>query len=673
MRHLFYTNYLSGTGLSYGIMSIEIGVILAHLTNRFLVLDGNKSPRGNIVSYDGRVSNERPSRVTDLIDIPVPWGEPDLVDLDGLHSLELTDRSLGDVAFYFPGTLDLASADARSFARGRDHWLTIGEELDRIPVLRLSEDPFLPGTDPRHQRRRNNLGFYSYQFYMDAETRWSVYRLLERMRAKPAFAALATRVADDIGSFNAVHLRRGDFKMTNGVTTLDRKPREAIEALDQVFDRKDTLVVVTDERDDPFFREIKLAYPHHVFIDWHILDEYGTEFAQLPQNDSLSLAYLSQLVAAESKDFIGTMTSTFTSIIQRQRGNRGKDEPFRFLWNELPDPGVPVERGRHAISHCIALDRGVMVEEFEGPYSWNRVNQRINPAWMREWPESFLTPQTLAAGALARSRGSGNGTSLWARDRTVAAAPFVVYLTFENLQIAVRGRDAERLHRVGLTFGARPGTPPSNVIADFEIVSAAGSHSVVQNGQRVGVVNDDAKLGQLLKELTVPVFTHARRQHSWLRGAVFARAGRALVIAGDAANIDDSFVEAMQAAAWDLLEDGVAAIRIRDLVVLPFGVSTRREGAVSDSRSVPTSLANLVVATRRLHARDAIAPLSPAAAVVELIERSLDFRVDGDRAVERLCRLVERQQVVDLSFSRAEQAVRLLSDWADLSNSNGVP
>ena len=31
-----------------------------------------------------------------------------------------------------------------------------------------------------------------------------------------------------------------------------------------------------------------------------------------------------------------------------------------------------------------------MIEEFLGPYSWNRVNPRLEPAWMREWPEGFL-------------------------------------------------------------------------------------------------------------------------------------------------------------------------------------------------------------------------------------------------------------------------------------------
>src|SRR6185295_3280273 len=121
MRYFYYTNYQSGcSGLSNGIMSVEIGVILAHLTNRLLVLDGNVPPSANIVDYEGRVSNSRPSRITDLLDIPVPWVEPDAVDLQGLESLELTNRPLWDLAFYFPKTLDLSSSDARSFARDRN-------------------------------------------------------------------------------------------------------------------------------------------------------------------------------------------------------------------------------------------------------------------------------------------------------------------------------------------------------------------------------------------------------------------------------------------------------------------------------------------------------------------------------------------------------------------------
>ena len=288
MRSLYYTNYQSGvSGLSNGIMSIEIGVILAHLTNRLLVLDGNISPPANLVTYDSRVNNEVGSRVTDLVEIPVPWIEASEVDLSELESAELTSLDYWDFAFYFPKTLDVSSHDARAFARDRTQWVTVTGEHDRVPVLRLSEEPLTP--DPvtgRARNRRANLGFYSYQFYLDQATRRSVYRILERMQAKKPYAELAARVARDLHSFNAVHFRRGDFKVTYGVTTLDRKPSEAIDAMAPLFSRKEPLVILTDEREDPFFREIKLAYPEHLFIDWHILDHYGAEFAKLERTRS---------------------------------------------------------------------------------------------------------------------------------------------------------------------------------------------------------------------------------------------------------------------------------------------------------------------------------------------------------------------------------------------------
>ena len=371
MRYLLYTNYQSGhSGLSNGIMSIEIGAVLALLTNRFLVLDGNVSPPANVVSYGDRVDNNHPSRVTDLIDIPVAWSEPDQVELAQLRSRELSDVHLGQAAFYVPGTVDPRSADAESFANGRTHWLSANGPLEEIPVLRVTEDN-------DRENPRYNLSYYSYFFYLDDETRRSVYRMLQRMQAKRELAELAQRVAADLGSFNAVHLRRGDFKVTYGVTTLDRQPWEAIEVLDHHFKRQDTLVIVTDERDDPFFDEIKAAYPHHVFIDHHVLDEYGKDFDALPHRDSVALAYLSQLIAAESKDFIGTMTSTFTAIIQRYRGNRGKAGAVQVPLERASRAGgsrrtgtasgerVHPARSRH---HGRRIDRPVFVEPLQSAH-----------------------------------------------------------------------------------------------------------------------------------------------------------------------------------------------------------------------------------------------------------------------------------------------------------------
>jgi len=663
MRYLHYTNYQSGgAGLSNGIMSIEVGVILAHLTNRLLVLEGNVPPPANIVTYDGRVNNARPSRVTDLLEMPVPWVEPDAVDVSGLDSLELTDLSLGDLAIFFPRTMDLSTPDARSFARDRRHWLTVTGEHEHVPVLRLSETPL----DPGGERHRDNLSSYSYLFYLDRENRRSVYRLLQRMQARRPFAELAQRVARELGPFNAVHLRRGDFKVTYGVTTLDRKPSEAIEAMDQVFGRTEPLVIVTDERDDPFFGEITRAYPHHHFIDWHILDHHGAAFAELPQTDSLSLAYLSQLVAAEAKEFIGTMTSTFTGLIQRYRGNRGKQEAFRYLWNELPEAHHGIERGRHAISDCIPLDRGQMIEQFPGPYSWNRVSALLNPAWMREWPESFLLPEVVATGALpAKAPAADQVVTPYL---AAALASPVLHVTFENLQVAVSCKDAATARRLAPQLGAHPDTEARNVIASLEVSVSGATCRIEQRGRSEVSSCDLPQLATALKRQIGTIFASARHPYAWLAAAAFARAGRGLLIVGEKGEPSDAFRMTLELGGWEVLDSGLSAIRVEDLMLVPLGARPRTDGAgAAQAGRLITPLEGLVVTKRApLHARDtSLAALSPAAAVAALLGASLDFHVDQARATNWLCRIVEKRPVAQVQFTRARETAREISRWAD--------
>lgn len=651
MRYLSYTNYQSGiSGLSNGIMSIEIGAVLAFLTNRFLVIDGNVSPPANIVSYGDRVDNAHPSRVTDLIEIPVPWGEPDQVELAHLQSRELSDVHLGQAMFHVPGTVDLRSADAESFANGRTRWLSASGPLEDVPVLRVSEDD-----DP--DNRRHNLTYYSYFFYLDQQTRRSVYRMLARMQAKRELAELAARVATDLGSFNAVHLRRGDFKVTYGVTTLDRQPWEALEGLDHHFKRQDPLVIVTDERNDPFFDEIKAAYPHHVFIDHHVLDEYGKDFDALPHRDSLALAYLSQLIAAESDDFIGTMTSTFTAIIQRYRGNRGKREPFKFLWNELPDQGDRLERGRHPVSECIPLDRGIMIEESTGPYSWNRYSPRISAHWMREWPESFLTPEVLETGV--RNTGLATGPRPVPHLRGEHAD---VEVTFEDLSMVLHSHVPRVTTRLREAFGAAPDAAAHNVIGELSIDEFDGSYRISERGTEVATADSYEELAKAVKLRVAPRFVQARRRHVWLEGCSFRRAGHAIVIVGDLGTELDWLPDALCSNGWDLLWDDVVPILVDDCTLTPFGRSTWPRGAALRIERTPCPLSGLIIAEHRVHQRDRLIPLSPSVGVAGLIARCVDFRTDRARAVKRLCQLVEKRRVGRLSFSSAERAVDLITE-----------
>jgi hypothetical protein len=372
-------------------MSTELGVLLAGLTGRVLVLDGNISPTANLVSYGDQISNRHRSRPTDLIEMPVPWLDAGQIDLERCgRSLDLTDQGLLTSIFYFPASLDVDTEDFRRFAQGRQSAFTYGGAYERVPVLRLPGGPEHAPNGPRLQ----NLGFYAPFLYVDQPTRARVHALLRGMRPKPHFAELADLACARLGAFNAVHVRRGDFKVTYGRTTLLRRPGEAVAVLEQSFSRRDRLLILTDERDDPFLRGIVEAFPESIFLDQFILDELGDEFRDLPHHDAIALAFLAQLVAARAREFVGTMTSTFTSLIQRRRGSAGLDERFKFLWNELPAPDAVLERGRTAINDQIPMrPDGTMIEQYDGPYSWNRFDPRLNSAWMREWPESFV-PET---------------------------------------------------------------------------------------------------------------------------------------------------------------------------------------------------------------------------------------------------------------------------------------
>ena len=378
-------------------MSAELGVIASFLLDRVLVIEGNITPPANLVEYPGSgVTNRHQSRVTDLVELPVPWLEDSQVGYDPSQAVVMSRGQAMHAVFPWP-VADVLDADFRQFAWGRPHVIRETDESRAARVVRL----FPMAADGSSME---NFCFYSYFFYLDPPTRNAVQALLRRMRAKTPYADLARKVSASLGRFNAVHLRRGDFKKTYGVTTRDRTPAEVTRVLDESFAPDDPLLILTDERADPFLEPITAHFRRSVFIDQHILDHFRDDFFDLPYHDSIALAYLSQLIAADSMDFVGTMTSTFTSLVQRYRGNRGRTERFKFLWNELPDPGTSVTtRGSHPPSDCVPLHAdGRMVEECQGPYSWTRYNPRINPAWQREWPEGFLEAEVPAAGRVSR-------------------------------------------------------------------------------------------------------------------------------------------------------------------------------------------------------------------------------------------------------------------------------
>jgi len=672
MKSLIHTVYQRGSaGLSNLIMSLELGVVLSVLTDRVLVLKGNHSPRANVVRYDGFVSNAHPSRITDLIDLGVPWIDAEQINLASLAPYELCDRPAWDWVFYYPAKLSTETDDYRSFARGRTEFVTAGEDISNVPALSFSGGS-----------HGETLCFYSYFFYLDPAAQLQACEALRRVRPKPELDELAKRVARDLGSFNAAHIRRGDFKSTIGVTTLERAAAEAIEALDWNFSRDDRLVVLTDEAGDPFFDEIKAAYPDHVFLDHHILENYSSDFLELPARDSIALAYLSQLIAAESRDFIGSMTSTFTSIIQRMRGNLGKDEPFKFLWNELPEPGDKLERGRHSKSDCIRLEKGIMVEEGDGPYSWNRVNQRLNPGWMREWPESFLIEETMVERARNREiagQTQSNSEAVYvapSQDQAISTA-----IAFLDGAVAVSSNDkniAQEMRRL-FELMIAPGATPA--FADIRIEKAGEEAKLTVDGKAVSNGSAGSKLLRGVYREIVCRFIDQHPEFVWLHAGCASSDTGAVVLPGPWGHGKSSLVLKLYDRGWSYLSDDITPVDTEKGEVLPFpgtphvrpdakrelprerlGDMSKSAVSLDGSRvsDGPQPLSMIVFPQFEKGAPAELSPLSPAQAVAELLENCLSFTKNDDAAIQRLCALVERLPLWRLRFGDAAAAADVL-------------
>jgi SM-20-related protein len=542
-----FTLYRRGSaGLSNLRMSLELGVVLAELTDRQLVLDGDVTPIANIVRYgDPQISGATPSRLTDLFDLGRPWERLENLEFPLGEVQMISEHSAWHLMVAGSGELDANSADARAFRANRREVVHLTDSLNCAPALGYSGGP-----------DANTLSYYSYFFYLDQQTRSRARTALSRLQPKPALSALANEIAAGLGPFNAVHIRRGDFKQTFGTTTLNRAPQEAIEALDRHFRRDEMLLILTDEADDPFFTT-------HLFIDHHLLAAHRDKVLSLPTHDPIALALLSQLIAAHSKAFVGSMKSTYTALIQRERGLRGLEEPFRFLWNEIPLPDDPSTRGKQKINTHVPLVDGVMVEEYSGPYSWNRVHPSLEPAWMREWPESFQSTAALPTPVPSRT-----------------ASPESFYIVFDKEAVRLWCPDKVLLKRIKASFAAMAlDTLETQVqFAAFEIEPSDGQWIWRKDGAVHNPIEGGDTLEREVYRRIVVAFKHRRPDLLWLHAAAAATPEGAVVIPGAWGRGKSSTVMALHRRGWSYLSDDIAPLDVARRLLLPFPATPQSRG-----------------------------------------------------------------------------------------------
>ena len=370
MRRLFVPGYYSG--FSNNKMSLDIAIVLAHLTDRVLVPYRFRLPRRSPMELShGRVVE--PMLVPDLFDIPVPCSDEYLLKtwISVPGALQCSWAPASDSVLRFPATLPTDDPRFEHFRNGRRHVYAFTEQQDQAPDLHIDTQA---------------LGHYSHFFYLDDERRREVVALMKGLRPKAPYSAVADQIVASLGTFNAIHVRRGDF-LRNELTrmkitrTASVSGEEIVANLAPRMRRDDPLVVCTDgSPEEEIFGPIRAYFRETIFLDRY-LDESASireSISALPRQDESVTALLTQLVASKAQVFAGTLFSTFTALIHRARGFDRQESRYLYCHNDFLSP-------------LVRFDRGEFLPVDDGPYSWNRIRYPVSPdaySWLREWPES---------------------------------------------------------------------------------------------------------------------------------------------------------------------------------------------------------------------------------------------------------------------------------------------
>ena len=370
-RYLLLPHY-TPAGLSNQRMELELKVGLAHLTKRTLVLpDAIEIWRGPHPSRPLRAA--RAATLTDLFELPpgpITYQEfnqrcPDVTPV----SLSWrSDQEDACSAYFVSSSLKyLPNEIVQKFANGRRHaWINKPKFEEQLVVVSA----------------HRMLGWYSYFFLVRQDEFVQLRDLIRQITPKAPYSQYADEVVKSLGRFNALHIRRGDF-LSRWVIVPDA--REILHNISSLIPRHEPLLICTDSSaDKAYFQPFFELFPEACFLDELILQHptWAARMNDLPFSDEGVLGLLTQLIAAKANVFAGTLFSTFTAYIHRQRLFERDERAFKYVSNPFADAQL-------CFVDCeFKSDRKDL-------FTWNRLSYPLPPSvfsWFREWPEALTGP-----------------------------------------------------------------------------------------------------------------------------------------------------------------------------------------------------------------------------------------------------------------------------------------
>lgn len=297
------------------------------------------------------------SLVTDLVIIP----NRRVFEIDR----EVEDkRSLQLLYHHFASTAAMQNAFGKTMM-----WDYFGN--GRIPLIREELQEF-ELIDFTHSKLTNPSFFY----FLPRREKDELLRSIQ-IRYLDSVEKLAAKIVAELGPYNSVHIRLGDFlnvyesdEYRINIERYRKYVRRHFADLDL------PILIATDGLDSKeIFSEIFEGYKL-IYIDELIFSDYFDDFRGLEFTDFNILTILNQLICTESANFIGTYRSTFTGIIHRLRQERHHDARFYFFADDR-------------IARSLNEDFEI-VPDGKGFFEWNKFtifteSGHNQMGWMREW------------------------------------------------------------------------------------------------------------------------------------------------------------------------------------------------------------------------------------------------------------------------------------------------
>lgn len=168
--------------------------------------------------------------------------------------------------------------------------------------------------------------FYGFFFHGDLSVDHFIKRFgRDQMHYKAEIFCFASKVVDLVradggGTYDAIHIRRGDFQFKE-----TRLPVETIfKNVEDIIKPGSLVYVLTDEHNATFFEPVQSKYRLRFMKDYFVT-------AKLEEMNPNYSGMLEQIVASGARNFVGCYFSTLTGYATRLRGYLGKDPGYYFL------------------------------------------------------------------------------------------------------------------------------------------------------------------------------------------------------------------------------------------------------------------------------------------------------------------------------------------------------